>query len=49
MARGPPTAISRCPLLTTERELAEGNVLWTDVSITYTGLLLGLRPNLVGR
>jgi Xaa-Pro dipeptidase len=25
------------PLLTTERELAVGDVLWTDVSITYTG------------
>ena len=25
------------PLLTTERELATGDVLWTDVSITYTG------------
>src|SRR4029077_1933291 len=25
------------PLLPTERELAAGNVLWTDVSITYTG------------
>ncbi len=25
------------PLLTTERELAEGDVLWTDVSITYQG------------
>ena len=25
------------PLLTTERELAAGNVLWTDVSITCTG------------
>ncbi|MCW2654644.1 MAG: pepE 2 [Mycobacterium sp.] len=25
------------PLLTTERELAKGNVLWTDVSITYCG------------
>ena len=25
------------PLLTMERELAAGNVLWTDVSITYTG------------
>jgi Xaa-Pro aminopeptidase len=25
------------PLLTTERELALGDVLWTDVSITYTG------------
>jgi Xaa-Pro aminopeptidase len=25
------------PLLTTERELAGGDVLWTDVSITYTG------------
>ncbi|AGB24790.1 Xaa-Pro aminopeptidase [Mycobacterium sp. JS623] len=25
------------PLLTTERELAKGDVLWTDVSITYTG------------
>ncbi|AMO62593.1 Xaa-Pro aminopeptidase [Mycolicibacterium phlei] len=25
------------PLLTTERELERGDVLWTDVSITYTG------------
>ncbi|TFV56994.1 aminopeptidase P family protein [Mycobacterium sp. PS03-16] len=25
------------PLLTTERELQRGDVLWTDVSITYTG------------
>ncbi|OBG74382.1 MULTISPECIES: Xaa-Pro peptidase family protein [unclassified Mycobacterium] len=25
------------PLLTTERELADGDVLWTDVSITYHG------------
>lgn len=25
------------PLLTTERQLAEGDVLWTDVSITYQG------------
>jgi Xaa-Pro dipeptidase len=25
------------PLLTTERDLAKGDVLWTDVSITYTG------------
>lgn len=25
------------PLLTTERELAEGDALWTDVSITYRG------------
>ncbi|GAB7144702.1 M24 family metallopeptidase [Mycobacterium riyadhense] len=25
------------PLLTTERELADGDVLWTDVSITYRG------------
>jgi Xaa-Pro dipeptidase len=25
------------PLLTTERELVEGDVLWTDVSITYGG------------
>ena len=25
------------PLLTTERELDKGDVLWTDVSITYTG------------
>jgi Xaa-Pro dipeptidase len=25
------------PLLTTERELVTGDVLWTDVSITYTG------------
>ena len=34
------------PLLTTERELAAGDVLWTDVSITYQRLLLGLRPHL---
>ena len=25
------------PLLTTERELANGDVLWTDVSISYAG------------
>src|SRR5919106_1998227 len=25
------------PLLTTERELAKGDVLWTDVSLTYNG------------
>lgn len=25
------------PLLTTERDLAKGDVLWTDASITYTG------------
>ena len=25
------------PLLTTERELERGDVLWTDVSITYAG------------
>jgi Xaa-Pro aminopeptidase len=25
------------PLMTTERDLAKGDVLWTDVSITYTG------------
>ncbi|MBV9514662.1 MAG: aminopeptidase P family protein [Mycobacteriaceae bacterium] len=25
------------PLLTTERDLAKGDVLWTDMSITYTG------------
>src|SRR5262249_9969486 len=25
------------PLLTTERELAQGDVLWTDVSISYAG------------
>src|SRR5690606_9612965 len=25
------------PLLTTERELKAGDVLWTDVSITYNG------------
>ena len=34
------------PLLTTERELAEGDVLWTDVSITYQRLLLRLRAHL---
>lgn len=27
----------RPPLLTTERELAQGDVLWTDVSINYAG------------
>ena len=48
-ARGPPHGDLALPLLTTERELAEGDVLWTDVSITYDGLLLGLRPHLVGR
>ena len=26
-----------CPLLTTERELAEGDLLWTDVGISYAG------------
>ncbi|WP_102419566.1 Xaa-Pro peptidase family protein [Mycobacterium sp. 4858] len=41
------------PLLTTERELLEGDVLWTDVSITYRGYcsdfgrtwLVGRQPN----
>ena len=26
-----------CPLLTTERELAKGDVLWVDVGISYAG------------
>jgi Xaa-Pro aminopeptidase len=26
-----------CPLLTTQRELAEGDVLWVDVGISYAG------------
>ena len=26
-----------CPLLTTERELTEGDLLWTDVGISYAG------------
>ena len=26
-----------CPLLTTERELAEGDVLWVDIGISYQG------------
>jgi len=38
------------PLLTTERELAEGDVLWTDVSITYHGYCSDFgRTWLVGR
>src|SRR6201993_4683857 len=38
------------PLLTTERELAKGDVLWTDVSITYTGYCSDFgRTWLVGR
>ena len=37
------------PLLTTERELAEGDVLWTDVEHHLLGVLLGLRAHLVGR
>ncbi|WP_085255903.1 M24 family metallopeptidase [Mycobacterium saskatchewanense] len=38
------------PLLTTERALAEGDVLWTDVSITYRGYCSDFgRTWLVGR
>ncbi len=38
------------PLLTTERELATGDVLWTDVSITYAGYCSDFgRTWLVGR
>ncbi|WP_082958831.1 Xaa-Pro peptidase family protein [Mycobacterium sp. E3198] len=38
------------PLLSTERELAEGDVLWTDVSITYHGYCSDFgRTWLVGR
>ena len=36
------------PLLTTERELAAGDVLWTDVEHHLRGVLLGLRPHLAG-
>ena len=34
---GPPPGDLALPLLTTERELARGDVLWTDVSIAYHG------------
>ena len=38
------------PLLTTEKELAKGDVLWTDVSITYEGYCSDFgRTWLVGR
>ena len=38
------------PLLTTERELVEGDVLWTDVSITYQGYCSDFgRTWLIGR
>lgn len=40
MADGPWTTTGdlACPLLTTERELAEGDVLWVDVGISYQGV-----------
>jgi Xaa-Pro aminopeptidase len=39
MADGPWTTTGdlACPLLTTQRELAEGDVLWVDVGISYAG------------
>ncbi len=39
VAEGPWTTTGdiACPLLTTERELAEGDLLWTDVGISYAG------------
>jgi Xaa-Pro aminopeptidase len=39
MADGPWTTTGdlACPLLTTERELADGDVLWVDVGISYAG------------
>ena len=39
MADGPWTTTGdlACPLLTTERELAEGDVLWVDTGISYGG------------
>ena len=45
------------PLLTTEKQLAKGDVLWTDVSITYEGYcsdfgrtwLVGEEPRLGNR
>lgn len=40
MADGPWTTTGdlACPLLTTERELARGDVLWVDVGISYQGV-----------
>ena len=35
-----------CPLLSTERALAQGDVLWVDTGICYGGLPLRLRPHL---
>ncbi len=39
MADGPWTTTGNlaCPLLSTERELSEGDVLWTDAGISYSG------------
>ena len=39
MADGPWTTTGdlACPLLSTERELAEGDVLWVDTGISYAG------------
>ena len=39
MADGPWTTTGNlaCPLLSTERELSEGDVLWTDAGISYAG------------
>lgn len=40
MADGPWTTTGdlACPLLSTERELAEGDVLWVDTSVSYEGM-----------
>ena len=48
MADGPWTTTGdlACPLLSTERELVEGDVLWVDTGISYAGLPFGLRPDL---
>ena len=39
IAEGPWTTTGdlACPLLSTERELAEGDVLWVDTGISYAG------------
>ena len=48
MADGPWTTTGdlACPLLSTERELAEGDVLWVDTGISYGGLPLRLWAHL---
>ena len=48
LADGPWTTTGdlACPLLSTERELVEGDVLWVDTGISYRRLPLGLRAHL---